>query len=86
MADEDGPDKREIYRIRVKGVLDEGWSDWLDGLAVLPQIGGETVLIGPIVDQAALYGLFNKMRDLGLSLVSVNQVEDEVQDQMGGLE
>jgi hypothetical protein len=84
MSDQDEPDKREVYSIRVNGIFDEGWSDWFDGLMVLPQTGGETVLIGPVVDQAALYGLLNKMRDLGLSLMSVKRVESETQNHIGG--
>jgi hypothetical protein len=66
--------------IRVEGCLDERWSEWLDGLAITHTGtgpnggGGETVLTGPIVDQAALYGLIGKLRDLGLALVSVRRV------------
>ena len=56
--------------IRVEGCLDERWSEWLDGLSIAAASGGtgggcETVLTGPIVDQAALYGLISKLRDLG---------------------
>jgi hypothetical protein len=67
--------------IRVEGRIDERWSEWLDGLTVAHAGGGpggagdETVLTGPIVDQAALYGLITKLRDLGLPLVSVQRVE-----------
>jgi hypothetical protein len=55
--------------IRVKGRIDEQWSEWLDGLAITHTGQDETVLTGSIADQAALYGLLSKLRDLGLPLV-----------------
>jgi hypothetical protein len=58
--------------IRVKGQIDKRWSEWLDGLAVAHTEEGETVLAGSVVDQAALYGLIAKLRDLGLPLAAVN--------------
>ncbi|MCX6032215.1 MAG: hypothetical protein NT169_23340 [Chloroflexi bacterium] len=63
--------------IRVKGRIDERWSEWLDGLAITHTAQDETVLAGPILDQAALYGLMSKLRDLGLALTSVRCVEIE---------
>lgn len=64
------------YQIRVKGYLPDHWSDWFDGLTLtLDAERGETILSGPVVDQAALHGLLNKVRDPGLVLLSVNQVE-----------
>ncbi len=63
------------YQIRIKGHLGCEWSDWLDGLTLTPQDDGDTLLTGPVVDQAALYGLLRKVRDLGMTLVSVNRVE-----------
>ena len=62
----------EFYRIRVGGHLDDRWSDWLGGLAVQRQEDGTTVLVGPVVDQAALHGVIVRIRDLGLPLLSVN--------------
>jgi hypothetical protein len=59
------------YHIRVKGHLDPIWSQWFDGLAVLHEAGGFTVLDGPLVDQAALFGVLMKVRDLGLPLLGV---------------
>jgi hypothetical protein len=69
-------DKPGIYQIRVKGVLDGEWSDWFDGLTVTWQVD-ETLLTGPVRDQAALHGLLAKVRDLGLPLLSVKQVGDK---------
>jgi hypothetical protein len=62
--------------IIVKGHLDEGWSEWFDGLTIVKQQNGETRLVGLLPDQCALYGLLTKMRDLRLALVQV-QCEDE---------
>jgi hypothetical protein len=70
-------ERQEIYRIVVRGVLDLKWSDWFDGMTVTPQPGGETLLTGPVTDQAALHGLLQKIRDMGLPLVSVGPVEIE---------
>ena len=64
----------DTYRFRVKGRLDDRWSDWLGGLAVQRQEDGTTVLIGPVVDQAALHGIIARIRDLGLPLLSVSRV------------
>jgi hypothetical protein len=68
-----GRDERVVYQIRVKGVLDAGWSDWFDGLAICPQANGDTLLTGPVRDQSALHGLLAKIRDLGLPLLSVKR-------------
>ncbi len=73
--DEDRRSNRQVYEIRVKGLLDGKWSDWFDGLTIAPQDNGETVMTGPIVDQPALHGVLNKIRDVGLPLLSVNRVE-----------
>jgi hypothetical protein len=64
-----------VYQIRIQGVLDAGWSDWFDGLTVCPQTGGDTLLAGPVRDQSALHGLLAKIRDLGLTLVSVQRMD-----------
>jgi hypothetical protein len=61
--------------IRVKGRIDERWSEWLDRLTIHHTAQDETVLTGPILDQAALYGLMSKLRDLGLALALVRCVE-----------
>jgi hypothetical protein len=59
------------YKIRVKGHLDERWSEWFDGLEITNLQNGETMLYGNVVDQAALHGVLNKVRDLGLPLIAV---------------
>ena len=70
-------DQPRVYHIRVKGILDSKWSDWFDGLVIFPQVNGETLMAGPVTDQSALYGLLNKLRDIGLTLLSINSLEME---------
>ena len=64
-----------VYQVRLKGYLDPRWTDWFGGLTVTLEDNGDTLLTGPVTDQAALYGLLKKVRDLGIPLVSVNRVE-----------
>ena len=71
----------EFYRIIVKGHLSSEWSDWFDGLTVTTTENGETMLSGPIVDQAALHGVLIKIRDLGLTLLSVIHIEQSTDDE-----
>lgn len=69
-----GPDRPVHYEIRVRGVLDRHWSGWFDGLEVSSDAPGQTLIAGPVVDQAALHGLLAKVRDLGLPLLSVRRI------------
>jgi hypothetical protein len=64
----------KIYEIRVEGHLSSSWSSWFEGLIVRHEASGETVLCGPIVDQAALHGVLMRIRDLSLPLVAVRRV------------
>ena len=68
-------DEPRWYEFRLRGHLDDKWADWFEGLTITREDNGETVLRGPIVDQAALHGLLRKVRDLGMPLLSVMQVE-----------
>ena len=61
----------EYYEIKIKGHLDTGWSGWFAGLALTHLEGDETLLAGSLTDQAALYGLLERIRDLNLTLISV---------------
>jgi hypothetical protein len=63
-----------VYQIRIKGHLGREWADWFEGLTLTALDNGETLLTGPVVDQAALYGLLRKVRDLGMPLLSVVRV------------
>ena len=68
------PGQPVVYEIRIKGHLGREWTDWFEGLTIQLQDNGETLLTGPVVDQAALYGLLRKVRDVGMPLVSVMRV------------
>ena len=70
----------EQYEICVRGHLDPHWSDWFEGFAIALKDNGETRLSGPVIDQAALFGLLMKVRDLGLPLVSVMPTQTEQTD------
>jgi len=63
-----------VYQIRIRGHLGREWTDWFEGLAITLEGNGETLLTGPVVDQAALYGVLKKVRDVGMPLISVNRV------------
>lgn len=65
--------KPMIYQIRLKGHLGNQGADWFEGLTITQEENGDTLLSGPSLDQAALYGVLRKMRDLGLTIVSVHQ-------------
>jgi hypothetical protein len=70
----------ERYEIRIKGHLDDKWADWFEGLTITREDNGETLLIGPVVDQAALHGVLRKVRDLGMPLLSVSRVRPSQAD------
>jgi hypothetical protein len=65
-----------VYQIQVRGVIDVRWSDWFGGLKITPLPNGDTLLTGPVRDQAALHGLLARIRDLGLPLLSLNRLRD----------
>jgi len=68
------------YEIRLKGHLDSRWAAWFDGLTLTNESEGTTLIHGPVTDQAALHGLLQKVRDMGLPLVSVTQVQPDQPD------
>ena len=67
------PSQPLVYQIRIEGHLGREWADWFEGLAITALDNGDTLLTGPVIDQAALHGLLKKVRDLGMPLVSVNR-------------
>ena len=73
----------KIYKIRLKGHLNDSWADWFDGMAFSHESDGTTTLTGKIIDQAALHGLLKKVRDLGLPLISVNRIGFDQTDSAG---
>ncbi|MFC2025589.1 hypothetical protein ACFLUC_00160 [Chloroflexota bacterium] len=69
------PDQPMLYQIRIKGHLGPRWTGWFGGFTITLEEDGDTLLTGPVVDQAALHGLLRKVRDLGIPLISVTGVE-----------
>ena len=78
MSATDGSTRRhhesELHEICVQGHLDDRWADWVEGLAFTHEVDGTTTLTGPLADQAALHGVLNRMRDLGVPIVSVRRL------------
>ena len=72
-----GPGEPARYELRVQGVLDPRWSAWFEGLQVSSDQAGQTIITGPVTDQAALHGLLAKNRDLGLPLLSVHRTDPD---------
>ena len=69
------PGQPIVYQIRIRGHLSDQWTDWFEGLTITLEEDGDTLLTGPVVDQAMLHGLLKKVRDLGMLLISINCVE-----------
>jgi hypothetical protein len=70
-----GSNRSEIYQFVLQGQLSGQWSDWFDGLTITLDEHGQTILVGPVIDQAALHGVLKKIRDLGIPLISVNRLD-----------
>lgn len=69
-----------VFQIRIEGRLGHQWTDWFGGLTITLEEDGDTLLTGPVIDQAALHGLLKKVRDLGIPLVSVIRLKPEPTD------
>ena len=74
------PNQPNVYQIRIRGHLSDQWTGWFEGLTITLEEDGDTLLTGPVVDQAALFGLLKKVRDLGMPLVSINCAEPGTSD------
>jgi hypothetical protein len=75
MADKRDVNRKDIYHIRVKGTLDQKWANWFEGFVITSRADGQTLLSGPVVDQAALLGVLGKIHGLGLPLLMVAQTD-----------
>jgi hypothetical protein len=73
-------DEPGLYEIRIKGHLEDRWADWFEGMTITLEEDGDTLLSGPVADQAALHGLLKRVRDLGLPLLSVNSVDPDAEE------
>jgi len=80
MAEGPGEAAPMSYEIKIKGHLSDRWVDWFEGMTFTQESDGTTTLYGPLADQAALHGLLNGIRDLGLTLVSVQRVRSSKHD------
>jgi hypothetical protein len=78
MPNERSPERKAdqpmVYQVRIKGHLSPRWADWFEGLTITLDENGDTLITGPVVDQAALHGLLKRVRDSGVPLLSVNTV------------
>lgn len=77
MANERTPNHPTTYEIKIKGHLSQQWEDWFGGVTAAPDEEGNTVLTCPVIDQAQLYGLLRKVRDLGVPLISVTRLDPD---------
>jgi len=66
-----------IYQIRIRGHLDSHWTNWFGNMTISLENNGDTIVTGPVVDQAALHGLLKRVRDLGMPLISINQIKEK---------
>jgi hypothetical protein len=82
-ASTEGHGEAGLYEIRIKGHLTDRWAAWFGGLTVTLEDNGDTLLTGPVVDQAALHGLLRKVRDLGVPLLSVIRMKSDQADASG---
>jgi hypothetical protein len=72
------------FQIRIKGHLGDDWTDWFGGMTITQEENGDTLLTGLVPDQAALFGLLRRVRDLGMQLISINRVDTGKQDRSTG--
>ena len=72
-----------VYRIRIRGHLGPRWENWFGDVSIRLEDNGDTLLTGPVIDQAALHGLLRQIRDLGLPLISIEQIEPGPDERVG---
>jgi hypothetical protein len=69
-----------VYQIRIKGHLSPQWTDWFEGMAITSEDNGDTLVTGPVIDQAALHGVLKRVRDVNLPLLSIMEVPPKQED------
>ena len=82
MGNDRSDGKCTVYQIRVRGTIGRQWSAWFDDLEIVPLENGETLLTGPVMDQAALHGILARIRDINLALIAVTLLSDRQQVEM----
>jgi hypothetical protein len=75
-----GPGQPMVYQIRIKGHLSPQWTDWFEGMAITPEDNGDTLVTGPVIDQAALHAVLKRVRDVNLPLLSIMEVRSKGED------
>ena len=80
------PSQPMVYEIRLEGHLDRQWTAWFEGLTITLEDNGDTLLTGPVVDQAALHGLLRKVRDVGIPLLSVMRLKPDQTDVLAAIQ
>ena len=84
MSNDQESDKQEVYQIKLKGLVDEQWSDWFNGMTIMCESASDgspiTTLTGAVVDQARLRGILSKAWDLNLTLISLSRIEGNSKD------
>jgi len=82
MTEDQKRDAGEIYEIKLQGYLDSKWSEWFYGMIITHEPDGATTLRGPLPDQAVLHSILERIRDMNLKLINVQEVEDASQDEL----
>lgn len=75
-----GPGQPMVYQIRIKGHLSPQWTGWFEGMAITPEDNGDTLVTGPVIDQAALHAVLKRVRDVNLPLLSIMEVRSKGED------
>jgi hypothetical protein len=84
-SNKDQAESEMVYEIRVRGHMDRQWANWFNGMSITLEENGDTLLTGPVIDQAALHGLLRRIRDLGMPLLALTCIENDEGDDDGSV-
>lgn len=82
-SNRDRDDSGMVYEIRLRGHMDRQWANWFNGMSITLEENGDTLLTGPVIDQAALHGLLRRIRDLGIPLLALTCIKNDEGDDAG---